>query len=95
MTRMPALAPAGPASPVPPTSAPPTGSGFDDVVAQAMAAGSMTVAPTKGAHLRSVMWGARGNHWKERAERGVVSKELIRPVCKLGRMSVTARGMGE
>src|SRR5580658_10702725 len=35
----------------------------------------MTVAPTRGAQRIRVIWGARGNHWKERAERGVVSKE--------------------
>src|SRR2546422_8356557 len=41
-----------------------------------------TVAPTRGAHLRSSMCGARANHCDESAASGVVSKALISPVCR-------------
>jgi hypothetical protein len=54
----------------------------------------MTVAPTRGAHFRSSMLGARPNHWETRAMRGVVSNALMSPVCRPGRISVEARGTG-
>src|SRR5665213_2041174 len=53
------------------------------------------VAPISGHHLMFVMWGAKANHWKDRADSGVVSKELIRPVCRFGKMSVVDKGTGE
>src|ERR1700678_2429726 len=53
------------------------------------------VAPTNGQYLTLVMWGAKANHWKDRADRGVVSKELMSPVCKFGRISVADKGTGE
>ena len=55
---------------------------------------SMTVAPVRGAHLRSAMFGARANHWKASAARGVALNASIRPVCRPGRMSTTEIGTG-
>src|SRR3990170_1171612 len=55
---------------------------------------SMTVAPVRGAHRRSAMFGARANHWKASAARGVALNASIRPVCRPGRMSTTEIGTG-
>ena len=52
----------------------------------------MMVAPTTGANLMSIMFGARPNHWLASAAVAGAGNASIMPVCRLVRMSVGESG---